>query len=92
MARKDLVRIQHWETPQERGQDIGMWVRVGIMPGEGSRVRHGSGLSRQGHGKACWCKPQAHAAGGLQTAALSRRGSGGSNKIPPGVTLCSHSS
>lgn len=23
---------------------------------------------------------------------LSRQGSGGSNKIPPGVTLCSHSS
>lgn len=47
-ARKELARIQHWETPQERGQDVGMWVGVRIIPGEGTSVRHGSGMSRLG--------------------------------------------
>lgn len=53
MAREELARIQHWETPQERGQDTGVWIRVGIMPGEEISVRQRSGMSRQGHGKAC---------------------------------------
>lgn len=58
----------------------------------GTSVRHSPGMSRQGRGKGPSGKPQARAAGGLLTPALSRHGPEGSNKLWPGVTSSSRSS